>query len=570
MNQKQIFTSLVLMLFLLITVISCASPTPEVIEKEVTKVVEKEVTKVVEKEVTKVVEKEVKVAPQAVDRTHTLIIAIPGDVETIDPPFGAAERANETLKNLYDTLVHYKAYDTGEGYARSSATEFESALADSWEVSDDGLKIVINLRQEIKFPVTGNELTAEDLYYKFERAFGVKAGTQWLFNVIGIKDISQVEITGPYQVTINLENPSPIFFNLLRDQDGGLVDSKEVKAHATDDDPWANKWMAKNYAGCGEYILESWIPGVEVVLAANPNYWSDLPYFRKVILKIIPSSTDRALLLQQGAVDIAANLSLDEMFAIQDSPGVKILSVPSRNQMSVGLNCQMEPFIDPKVRQALAYAIPYDTIANQVYKGEALVPNGVFPQLSEWWDPTVEWPYKYDLDKAKEVLAEAGYPDGFEFTLSIQQGIPAIEEMAVILQDAFREIGVDVKIEKQSAAIFQEHLAKKDHWAWMRDTLAYVDDPYYMLFLSYETDQVVNWQNYSNPRVDEIAHELAITADLEKRKTLSREVQEVMTEDLPLLFLADTPLMIATREDIEGWVLDPEHLLKYWPLYRTE
>jgi len=443
-------------------------------------------------------------------------------------------------------------------------------MAESWEVSDDGKTVVINLRKGITFPLTGNELTAEDLYYKFERAFGVKAGTQWIFNTIGINSIDQVEITGPYQVTISLEDPSPIFFNLLRDQDGGIIDSKEVKAHATADDPWATKWMAKNYAGAGEYIPESWTPGVEFVTRANEQYYGGFPYFRKVILKIIPSSTDRALLLQQGAVDIAADLSLDEMESIKDSPGVKIISVPSREHIGLGLNNKMEPFDDPMVRRGLAYAVPYETIVNDVYKGQALMPKGIMPQRSEWHDPTVESPYVYDPDKAKELLAEAGYPDGFEFTLAIQQGIATMEEIAVILQDAFREIGVDMKIDKQAAAIFQEHMAKKEQSAWMRPLLSYVDDPFYDMFLFYETDQIVNWMNYSNPRIDELTRELAITLDPDKRKELSRQAQEIMAQDVPLIYLAETNRMIATRDEIEGWIMDPDPLLKYWPLYRTE
>lgn len=580
MNSKRVtlFVLMVCALLLSIAVASCTPAEPEVVEKVVTveKVVEVEkevevvVTKVVEVEVEKevVVEKEVLIAPEAVDRDHTLIVAIPGDVETIDPPFGAATRANETLKNLYDPLVHYKAYDSGEGYARSAATEFEPALAESWEISDDGLTVVINLRQGVIFPMTGNELTAEDLYYKFERAFGVQAGTAWLFGVVGIKAIEQVEITGPYQVTISLENPSPIFFNLLRDQDGGLVDSQAVKAHATDDDPWANKWMAKNYAGCGEYYVESWIPGVEVVLMANPHYWGGQPYFRKVILKIIPSSTDRALLLQQGAVDIAAELSIEEMASIEGSPGVKILSIASREHIALGLNNQMEPFTDPLVRQALAHAVPYETIVNDVYQGSAGMTEGVFPVLSEW--RVVDWPYDQDPAKALELLAEAGYPNGFEFTLAIQQGIATMEEIAVILQDAFRGIGVDMRIEKQAAAIYQEHMAKKEQFAWMRPVLSYVDDPYYDLFLSYETGQICNWMDYRNARIDEITAEIGATIDVERRRELSREAQQILTDEVATIYLAETHRLVATREEIEGWVLDPDPLLKYWPLFRVE
>ena len=590
--MKKVLFSLVAMVLVFGTLVGCgATPEPEVIEKEVVvketvivagtpEVVEKTVVETVEVEKTVVetvevekevevgVEKEVPIASPAVDRAHTLIIAIPGDVETIDPPFGAATRANETLKNIYDPLVHYEASDTGEGYARSAATEFAPAMAESWEVSDDGLTVVINLRQGVTFPMTGNELTAEDLYYKFERAFGVQAGTAWLFSVVGIKDISQVEITGDHQVTISLENPSPIFFNLLRDQDGGLVDSEAVKAHATDDDPWANKWMAKNYAGAGEYILESWIPGVEFVMIANPNYFGGEPYFKKVILKIVPSSTDRALLLQQGAVDIAADLSTDEMASIKDSEGVKILSIPSREHIGLGLNHQMEPFTNKAVRQALAYAIPYETIVNDIYQGEAGMPMGVMPGKSEWHE--VDWPYEHDPEKAKALLAEAGYPDGFEFTLAIQQGIITMEAIAVVLQDAFRDIGVDMTIEKQAAAIFQEHMAKKEQWAFMRPLLSYVDDPYYDLFLFYETGQVVNWMNYSNPRIDEITAEIGATIDTDLRHELSREAQEILTEEVAAIFLAETNRMIATRDEIEGWIVDPDPLLKYWPLYREE
>ncbi|MBC8254312.1 MAG: ABC transporter substrate-binding protein, partial [Ardenticatenia bacterium] len=440
MNSKRVtlFVLMVCALLLSIAVASCTPAEPEVVEKVVTveKVVEVEkevevvVTKVVEVEVEKevVVEKEVLIAPEAVDRDHTLIVAIPGDVETIDPPFGAATRANETLKNLYDPLVHYKAYDSGEGYARSAATEFEPALAESWEISDDGLTVVINLRQGVIFPMTGNELTAEDLYYKFERAFGVQAGTAWLFGVVGIKAIEQVEITGPYQVTISLENPSPIFFNLLRDQDGGLVDSQAVKAHATDDDPWANKWMAKNYAGCGEYYVESWIPGVEVVLMANPHYWGGQPYFRKVILKIIPSSTDRALLLQQGAVDIAAELSIEEMASIEGSPGVKILSIASREHIALGLNNQMEPFTDPLVRQALAHAVPYETIVNDVYQGSAGMTDGGIPVLSDW--RVGDWPHEQDPAQALVPPAGAGSPHGVPVSLASPPGIATQDERA--------------------------------------------------------------------------------------------------------------------------------------------
>jgi peptide/nickel transport system substrate-binding protein len=274
------------------------------------------------------------------------------------------------------------------------------------------------------------------------------------------------------------------------------------------------------------------------------------------------------LLLQDGAVDIAAELSMDEMLSIRDSEGVKIMSIPSREVVALGLNHQMEPFTNKAVRQALAHAAPYEKIVNDVYQGQAGMPAGITPSESEWHE--VDWPYNHDPDRAKELLEEAGYPDGFEFTLAIQQGIPAMEEIAVNLQDAFRDVGVEMKIEPQAAAIFQEHMVKKEQWAWMRKLYSYVDDVWYDLFLLYETGQVVNWANYSNPRIDELTHIMATVFDADQRRELSREAQEILTEDVALIILAEVNQMIATREGIEGWMIDPDPLVNYWWLYREE
>ena len=127
-----------------------------------------------------------------------------------------------------------------------------------------------------------------------------------------------------------------------------------------------------------------------------------------------------------------------------------------------------------------------------------------------------------------------------------------------------------MRIEKQAAAIYQEHMAKKEQFAWMRPVLSYVDDPYYDLFLSYETGQICNWMDYRNARIDEITAEIGATIDVERRRELSREAQQILTDEVATIYLAETHRLVATREEIEGWVLDPDPLLKYWPLFRVE
>src|SRR5690606_19414288 len=137
-------------------------------------------------------------------------------------------------------------------------------------------------------------------------------------------------------------------------------------------DPWATEWKAKNEAASGEYYVERHRPGVETVLRAHPDYWGGKPYFERVVLKVVPSSANRALLLQRGSVHIARDLSIDEIESLRDAPGVKVVSAPTRDQYHLGLNNKKGPFKDPKVRQALSYAVPYEEIVKNVFKDEAV------------------------------------------------------------------------------------------------------------------------------------------------------------------------------------------------------
>lgn len=496
-----------------------------------------------------------------------LTIGIPGDVETLDPSFGAAERANEVIKNVYDQPVRYARQETPDGYSIADVTQFEGVVWESFELQPDNVTYKIKVRPGMKFIDSGEEITAETIKYKFERAFGVATSDLWVANTAGVTSLDQVQVDGKYDLTIKLEEPNPLFLPLMRDQDFGIVDPTAIEANATADDPWATAWMAKNAASSGEYYVESWTPGVEMVLRANPDYWAGPACIDKVVLKIIPESANRALLLGQGAIDIAANLSVDEIESLRGTPGVQILSIPSRNQVMLGMNNTMAPFDNVKVRQALAYAVPYEQILESVYHGQGALPQGSWPQRAQFFDPS-SWNYTYDPETAKSLLQEAGVADGLSFTLAIPTGDSEMEAVAVILQNAFREIGVTMEIDKQAAAVFFEGLGQRTHQAWMRPVSDYVDDPFYRLFLWFKTDTVINWMNYSNPRIDEITDLLANELDVQRREELTKEAQQIINEDMPVLFVAEPNYMLAMRDDIKGFVLEPDGLLSYYELCR--
>ncbi len=511
----------------------------------------------------------ISITPVLAQEERVLTIAIAGDIETLDSDFSHFQRANEVNYNTQDQWFLYGTTTSPEGYTFYDPGNIEGSAIESWEMSDDGLSIDLKVREGMKFNHTGNPISADDFIYYFERGVETKSG--WLWN-IQTAYIDSWEKTGDYELTINFSRPSPFFFYLFRDQSQVPVDSVEVQKHATDDDPWATKWKAKNEAASGEFYVEKWTPGVEMVLRANEDYWAGAPYFDKVVLKIVPSSAERVLLLQQGVVDIAEQLSITELNSLRQVEGVKVLSIPTRNQYHLGLNNTMEPFDNKLVRQAMSYAVPYDTIVEDVFMGRALKSLSPIAVHGQFHDGTM-WPYEFDLDKAREMLAEAGYADGFDCALDIPAGDPIIEELAILMQSTWKEIGVNATIDKQTAAVFAEGLDNRTHQSWLRDLLWYVDDPGYIGLCFYVTDRVINWTGYSNLEVDRLVDEMNMLVkpeDREEKAALAKEFQRLIIEDAPSLLLAEPNFELAMRADIEGYIHLPDHILWYYPLYRAE
>lgn len=206
-------------------------------------------------------------------------------------------------------------------------------------------------------------MTADDIVYWDERGLATQSGISWNLETAGIRSLEKV---GPYEILIRFHRPLGLFFQLARDQAWGVIDSKEVQSHATDSDPWATEWLAKYNAGAGEFLVESWDPGVQMTLAANESYWDGRPYFDKVILRVIPDSSTRAALLLRGDIDLAMGLSPDQLDALRDSEGVNVLTIPSRTEVVVILNNENLPFDDKRLRQALAYLVPQDEIVRDL------------------------------------------------------------------------------------------------------------------------------------------------------------------------------------------------------------
>ena len=504
---------------------------------------------------------------------RTLRIAVADDVATMDPTFGQSGATNLFLKNTYLQPIQYAIPAGSYESINADTTNFEGNSVGSWEVTNNGRNVLLTIRKGMTFPTTGNPVTADDFWWTLERALGTKAGPAWVWGNIGIKSMDQVKRVDEWTIELVNTRPSAIQFPLMRDQTLGLLDSKEVKSHATDDDPWALKWMSRNYAGNGAYVLDTWEPGTRIVLKANPSFFADQPYFNRVEFLVIPESSNRLAMLSTGDVDIAFALSAAELSRAEKARGVKVLSIPDRQKLNVGLNVRKgAKFDNVKLRQALAYAVPYDDIVYGVLKDRAAKSAGPMSVNSRFFGlyNLADMPSYYtDLDKAKELLKESGHGSGFSFELITAKGVPHVEQSAASLKSSFAKIGVDMTITPVSQAKMAEKNGQGTYDAFMRDWLTdYVDDPYYHFFLWWGTGVVINWTGYSNTQVDKWYQSTASIVDDNQRRTPYRNAIRQLIKDSAMLWLADGDYTLAVRKDIGGITLHPDTLLYLRPLKR--
>ncbi len=500
---------------------------------------------------------------------QTLTVAMSGDDPTLDPMFSNNQISNEINYNVEDQFFKYGTKPGPNGIPIYDVSNITGWSVQSWQWSPDGKSITLNLRQGSLFHHTSNPVTASDFIYWFNRAKGTNAGGEFNLSIGRVTSWSQ---TGLYQIQVDFSVPfSPFFYYLFRDQSQAPLDSKVIQAQATTGDQWATKFVAGQDLGSGAYYVEKWDRGVEMDLCANPVYWNSQPYFKRVVLKIVPNESDRVLLLKQGAVDIAETLSIDSLNSLRGTSGVNVLSEPTRDQVDLGFNNQMAPFTNKSVRQALAYATPYQEIVQSIYNGQAQITKGPIPVGGLYFNGSYD-PYSFDLAKAKQLLTQAGYGNGLNFTVSLQSGDATLEKLAVLLQTTFKQIGVNMAIQEQTPAVFAQGQAAHTQQAWIRDLLWYVDDPAYVAQGFFKSGGCCDWTNYNNPAINQLADQMGSLQntgpDQATKTQLANQYQQIIDEDVPLIYLTQTNFQLAMRSDIAGYVQGPDNILWYYPLTR--
>ena len=518
------------------------------------------------------------VAPERTDSTSedstpdgggsVLTIAIPGDIEHLDPADSNFLRMNVALTQIYDTPLKHPAIDVGDGIMVGNSGELIGLVLESWEPQDDGLTYILRVREGMTFD-NGEPITADDVAYMVERSIGTGYGQAWLFNSIAAVEEAP-QIIDDYTLELKTVRYSPLVMDVLFMSGNAILDSDQVKEHATEADPWAEEWVKRNAAGAsGAYTIVSWIPDQEVVFEARPDYWRGPAAIDRVVWKIVPSAAERVALLMSGDVDMVEQLGPQELLALEGAEGIVVSDFPSKNMVFVLLNTAVPPFDDVDVRRAVSYAVDYDAILENVYQGKVDRLYGPLPGGSDYALPGSEAGYERDIERASELLAGSSY-DGSPVTLTIDNSRAVHELIAVQLQSQLREIGVEVKIEQMTPSVFAEAKGERTFQMAIDEMLTWVDDPSYTLSLTLLCDNGQNYQDYTgycNEDVDRIIAAGWAEQDATKRQEMFEEAQRIIIDEAPMIFLAQPNFRIATRDYVKGYVHYIHALPQYYDMY---
>ena len=497
------------------------------------------------------------------DEELILTVGVPGDIQTLDPCCTNFIRGHEAQLIVSDTPVIHPIVEQ-DGALVAVADEVAPVYFESWEEHPDGVTYTIKIREGVTFD-DGSEVTAETVRFWVDRNLNTPGGGAWLLTNIAFID-EPPEVIDKYTVRFTANAPSPMVMQQFYMTSSVPVDPKVVEKYATEDDPWAIEHFSSNVENpSGPYRIASWLPDQEVVFEKRENYWGEERAYDKIIWKIIPSNAERVQLLSAGVIDVAIALGTEDFAALQGVDGVVVQRFPSKNEAYVGMGNSIAPFDDVLMRQAVSYGIDYDDILTNVYKGEAQRLYGPIPHGSAF-SLGDQVGYERDVDRAQELLAEAGY-DGSPVTLSIDAAKGEHELIAVRVQSHLAEIGIPVEIEVLTAAVFAERKVGKQLQMFVDELLAWIDDPNYQLSLSLESGVFGNYADYSNERVDEIIRDGWAEKDPAARRAMFEEAQRIITEDAPWAFLAQPDYKIALRDNIGGFALYPNEIPRLANLY---
>jgi peptide/nickel transport system substrate-binding protein len=476
-----------------------------------------------------------------------MVIGLLAEPVTMDPPQITDLNSTRVIKRMFEGLT---AQELG-------TYKIIPGLAQSWDISKDGLTYTFHLRPNVKFH-DGTPLTAEAVKFCFDR----QLNDQGPFYATGtypyvkgfLGNVAGVEVVNPTTVQIRLKTPLTPFLQYLAHHSLYIYSPEALKKWGKD--------VVKHPVGTGPFKLETWEPGVRVVLARNDQYWGGAPKVRQAIYVPIIEAQARLSAIKTGEIDLTMDVPPDSLADLRKDPDVVVAETNSSAVWYVALNTRHPALKDKRVRQALNYAVQKEAIIRDILKGTAIVAttplSPVYGPYHE--DKTVRYPY--DPEKAKALLKEAGFANGFDVTFFVPEsgsGMQSPVEMGTVIQANLAAVGVRAKIQTMEwGAYLKKYLDAPDmaEMSWNPS----IGDPDHMMYMLLSSDRfppAFNAGFYQNPRVDELLRKGRTTLEEKERIPLYREAQRLVVEDAPWIFVDHGKQVIVYRKRVQGFKLHP-------------
>lgn len=462
-----------------------------------------------------------------------LQVAIGGEPDQLDPHRTTSYFSFQVLENVYDTLVETDAN-----------LQMQPALAESWEVSDDQLTWTFTLRDDVTFH-DGSPMTSEDVVYSFRRIIDEELANAWKFTAI-----QSIDAPDDATVVITLAQPSP---NLLSNLGGfkgvAIVSSENVESGDITTAP----------IGTGPFSLEEYVAGDRITLAANPDYWGGEPAIAGIEYRFISEPATALAALRAGEIDWTDVVPTQQVQQLQGDDSIELGIAPSSDYWYLALNERRAPWDDVRVRQAIAYAIDRDAILQAVSYGTATPNQLAIPEQSVWY--TQYDGYTTDLDRAQQLLDEAGYTGGTLDMLATTD-YPETITAAQIIASNLAPLGIQVNIRQMDFSQWLDEQNAGSFDMLMMGWLGNIDPDDFYYSQHYSTG-ASNAQGYANPEVDRLLDDARVETDQTARADLYAQAATIIADEASYIYLYNPSVIQAWNPALTGYEVLPDRAVRF-------
>lgn len=486
-----------------------------------------------------------------------LIIAEHSDAVSLDPHGSNDTPSSNVAFNIYEALV-----------TQNQDMELEPGLAYDWEMIDD-LTWEFKLEEGVKFH-DGSDFNAEVVKANLDRILddAIASPRAFLYDMI-----SEINVVDDYTIQFVTEYSFAPLPAHLAHNGGGMISGELIEKDyaAMEDGEEPGSVINAEPVGTGPFVFDSWTPGEEIKLVRNDDYWGEPAHLDSITFKVVPEDSTRIADLETEAAHITDPLSPSDVSRIEATEGVHVNKQPSVSLSYIGFNASKEPFDDPLVRQAISKAIDKDAIIEGIYDGAGIPANGPLAPDVFGYDDSIEG-LEYNVEEAKELLAEAGYPDGFSTTIWTNDTRERVDT-ATFVQAQLKEIGVEVEIEQVEWGAYLENTAAGEHDMFVLGWSTVTGDADYGMYPLFHTDNFGEPGNRTfldNAEVDKLLVEARQNPNADERLDLYRQVQEILVDEAPMIYIHHQEFLLGVSDKVQGFWQHPTGILMLKDVSLTE